>query len=214
MHHFNRPENSNNSLIRHQKSNKYIANGYKKLVHAFKREAVQFLVAKNLTVNHLPLEALPVVQTWTANCKRNRKAVVTLYFTVCGSQFPIRNLMLKASISDATTGFPAKWRLRNERRNSILTDVSLPRSGVVLLIGYFKFPTWTTNRAHRPDLGRHQYGISALVPQTSFPRETGGCVAKCRLFSSPLSIRNDLVQWSYAGSKSNKPSLLDVYPAM
>ena len=30
---------------------------------------------------------------------------------------------------------------------------------------------------------RHQYGISALVSQTSFGRETIGSVAKCRLFS-------------------------------
>ena len=30
---------------------------------------------------------------------------------------------------------------------------------------------------------RHQYGISALVPQTSFRRETSGGVTKCRLFS-------------------------------
>ena len=30
---------------------------------------------------------------------------------------------------------------------------------------------------------RHQYGISALVFQTSFGRETSGSVAKCRLFS-------------------------------
>ena len=40
-----------------------MANGYKKLVRAFKREAVQFLVAKNLAVNHLLLEALFTVQT-------------------------------------------------------------------------------------------------------------------------------------------------------
>ena len=63
VHHFKRPKISNNSLIGDQKSNKYIANGYKKLVHTFKREAVQFFVVKNLTVNHLPLEALPAVQT-------------------------------------------------------------------------------------------------------------------------------------------------------
>ena len=63
MHHFNRPKLSNNSLIRDQKSNKHIANGYKKLVHTFKREAVQIFVAKNLAVNHLSLEALPAVQT-------------------------------------------------------------------------------------------------------------------------------------------------------
>ena len=30
---------------------------------------------------------------------------------------------------------------------------------------------------------RHQYGISALVSQTSFGGETSGSVAKCRLFS-------------------------------
>ena len=56
-------KNRNNPLIRDQKPNKHIANGYKKLVRAFKREAVQFSVAKNLAVNHLPLEALPAVQT-------------------------------------------------------------------------------------------------------------------------------------------------------
>ena len=55
-------KNRNNSLIRDQKSKKHIANGYKKLLRTFKRETVQFLVAKNLAVNHLPLEALPAVQ--------------------------------------------------------------------------------------------------------------------------------------------------------
>jgi len=34
-------------------------------------------VAENLAVNHLPLEALPAVQTCNANCNRDRKAVVT-----------------------------------------------------------------------------------------------------------------------------------------
>ena len=60
VHHFYRPKNSNNSLIREQKSNKHIADGHKKLFRAFKHEAVQFLVAKNLAVSHLPLEAFPV----------------------------------------------------------------------------------------------------------------------------------------------------------
>ena len=30
---------------------------------------------------------------------------------------------------------------------------------------------------------RHQYGVSALVSQTSFRWETSGCVEQCRLFS-------------------------------
>ena len=63
VHNSNRPKISNNSLIRDQKSNKNIANGYKKLVHTFKRETAQFLVAKNLAVNHFPLGALPAAQT-------------------------------------------------------------------------------------------------------------------------------------------------------
>ena len=48
-------KNRNNSLIRDQNSNKHIADGYKKLLRAFKREAVQFLVAKNLTYHWKPL---------------------------------------------------------------------------------------------------------------------------------------------------------------
>ena len=102
MHHFNRPKISNNSLIRDQKSNKQFANRCKKLVHTCKREAVQFFVAKNLAINHLPLEALPMVQTWTANCKRDSKAVVMWHFVVCGLQFPMKDLMLKVSIVGLT----------------------------------------------------------------------------------------------------------------
>ena len=35
-------------------------------------------------------------------------------------------------------------------------------------------------------VSRHQYGISALVPQTSFRGETSDGIAKCRLFSQAL----------------------------
>ena len=47
------------------------------------------------------------------------------------------------------------------------------------------FPRGTTNQKHYPDfvVTRHQYGISALVSQTSFGGETSGSVVKCRLFS-------------------------------
>ena len=53
---------------------------------------------------------------------------------------------------------------------------------VVLLIGERKF---LTNQNYYPDLvvTRHQYGISALVSQTSLRGETSDGVAKCRLFS-------------------------------
>ena len=40
---------------------------------------------------------------------------------------------------------------------------------------------------------RHQYGISALVSQTSFSGETSGSVAKCRLFSQAIPRVNALL---------------------
>ena len=46
---------------------------------------------------------------------------------------------------------------------------------------------------------RHQYGISALVSQTSFGRETSGSVAKCRLFSQA----NEEVQILILKAKEN-----------
>ena len=97
-------KNKNNALIRDQKSNKHIADGYKKLFRAFDCEAVQFLVAKNLAVSHLPPEALPAVQTWTANCKRDRKTVVTWHFVVCSLRFSMKNLKLKVSNRSHFTG--------------------------------------------------------------------------------------------------------------
>ena len=70
------------------------------------------------------------------------------------------SLRKQSTFGDATTGFPAKWRLRNECRNSILMT------------------------RHYPDLmTRHQYGISALVSHTSFGGETSSSADKCRLFS-------------------------------
>ena len=38
----------------------------------------------------------------------------------------------------------------------------------------------------------HQYGISALISQTSFGGETSNSVAKCRLFSQAISGYTDV----------------------
>ena len=43
---------------------------------------------------------------------------------------------------------------------------------------------------------RHQYGISVLVSQTSFRRETVGGVAKCRLFSQALVFKDSDLKWN------------------
>jgi len=85
-------------------------------------------MAKNLAVNHLPLAALPAVQTWTANCKRDRKTVVTWHPQVCRLRFPRKNLMLKVS----NVGPRSRKRIRQGQNvdlsnRFIFSAVSRPR---------------------------------------------------------------------------------------
>ena len=100
----------------------------------------------------------------------------------------------------ATAGFPSKWPLRNNRKKMQTDDLSLPRSGCSAsdwpsrwgnLLQLIRSTTqfWVVTR--------HQYGISALVFQTSFRKGTSDGVAKCRLFcqatkgASPITKRGD-----------------------
>ena len=57
----------------------------------------------------------------------------------------------------------------------------------MLLIGSIKFSSHAAQPIRSTTqiwvVTRHQYGISALVSQTSFGGKTSGSVAKCRLFS-------------------------------
>ena len=52
---------------------------------------------------------------------------------------------------------------------------------------------------------RHQYGISALVSQTPFGRETSGGVAKCQLFSQATRL------WNFKHLFRFKQNLLMIY---
>ena len=80
--------------------------------------------------------------------------------------------------------------LRNELRNSILMTRHYPDLGSA--------SDWSNQIPHAARLVRsttqiwvmtcHQYGISAIVSQTSFGGETSGSVAKCRLFSQATSF--------------------------
>ena len=74
--------------------------------------------------------------------------------------------------------------LRNERRNSILMTRHYPDLGSASdwlnQISHTARPIRSTT--HIWVVTRHQYGISALVSQTSFRGETSGSVVKCRLF--------------------------------
>ena len=95
----------------------------------------------------------------------------------------------------ATTGFPAKWRPRNERSNSILITRHYP--DLVSASDWLKQICHAARPIRRTTqnwlVTRHQYGISALVSQTSFRGETSGGVAKMSVvFSGYLATRPQL----------------------
>ena len=96
-----------------------------------------------------------------------------------------RSLGKQPTFGHATTGFPTKWRLRNERRNSILMTRQYPDLGSASdwssHVGNLIQPVRSTTQIWI--VTRHQYRISVLVSQTSFGGKTSGCVAKCPLFS-------------------------------
>ena len=95
------------------------------------------------------------------------------------------SLRKQPTFGDVTTGLPAKWRLRNKRRNSTLMTHHYPDLGSAFDwscgVGNLIQPITSTSQIWV--VMHHQYGISALVSQTSFGGETGGSVTKCRLFS-------------------------------
>ena len=80
------------------------------------------------------------------------------------------------TFGDATTGFPAKWRQRNERRNSMLMTRHYPDLGSASdwlnQISHEERPI--RNTTHIWVVTRHQNGISALVSQKSFGGKTSG----------------------------------------
>ena len=95
------------------------------------------------------------------------------------------SLRKQPTFCDGTNGFPAKWRLKNERRNSILMTCHYPDLGSAFdwscRVGNLFQPIRSTTQIWV--VTRHHYGISALISQTPFRGETVGAVAKCRLFS-------------------------------
>ena len=80
--------------------------------------------------------------------------------------------------TDATDSFPAKWRLRNDCRNSILmthhySDLSSASDWLKICL---------SNHKLYPNLGSE-------VSQTSFCGQTSGSVVKCRVFSQAKGKR-------------------------
>ena len=81
------------------------------------------------------------------------------------------SLRKQPAFCNVTTGYPSKLRFRNKRRNSMLMTGHYPDLGSAsdsLKICFNRLGVTT----HICLVTRHQYGISALVSQTSFRGET------------------------------------------
>ena len=79
------------------------------------------------------------------------------------------SLWKQTTFPEAITGFPTKWHLRNECRNSMLTAWPIRSNTQIWVVTCY------------------QYGISAIVSQTTFCEEIVGGFAKCCLFSQASS---------------------------
>ena len=97
--------------------------------------------------------------------------------------FGIKFLSLRKqpTFGDVTTGFPAKWRLRNEHRNSILMMCHYYDLGSASdWLNQISNAVWSIRSTTQIwVVMRHRYGISALVSQTSFCGLCSGNIAKC-----------------------------------
>ena len=91
---------------------------------------------------------------------------------------------------DVTTKLPQKMTSKHRLRNSMLMTCHYPDLGSasdwLKHIFHAERPIRSTTQIFVVTC--HQYGISALVLQTSFRRKTSGGVSKCQLFSQSTLI--------------------------
>ena len=97
------------------------------------------------------------------------------------------NLRKQSTFRDATAVFPAKWRLRNERRipfcRRVITQV-MGSASDWLRICFYQSQTLPWYIVHR---------ISALVPQPSIRGETSGNFGKCWLFFFSVYLMSKII---------------------
>ena len=115
------------------------------------------------------------------------------------------SLKKRPTFHDPTTGFLAKWRLWNGRRNSILmtwhySDLASAFDWLCRKRNLLQ-PIRSTTQSWK--VTRHYYKISAVFRQTSFHEETSGGIAKCRLFSqAPINCACDESPSALSGLRS------------
>ena len=94
------------------------------------------------------------------------------------SEHSYENMGMEFYHSDCGTGDAEKRNLSSPTRSLLTSPDAIPLSHKQFQPITSTTPIWVVTR--------HQYGISALVSQTSFGGETSGGVARCRLFSQTM----------------------------
>ena len=94
------------------------------------------------------------------------------------------SLRKQPTFGETTIGFPTKLCLRNEHRNPILMTHHYPDlTSACDWLNQISHAAWPIKSTTQIWVVIHRCGISALISQMSFGRETSGSIAKCRLFS-------------------------------
>ena len=97
----------------------------------------------------VPLLVVFLIQGLSFKYLRDRCPYPFIYLDSWKSLFFNISERKQPTFCDTTTGFPAKWRLRNERRNSILMTRHFPDVGSASYL----LKICSTNQKHYPDLG-------------------------------------------------------------
>ena len=175
----------------------------------------QWFLERNRQLTEIQSPLSKSLLTRKGFCRRKVHMCEDLLWVPTDKRTDYFSLRKQPTFRDATTGFPSKWRLRNERRNSILMTRHYPDLGSASdwlnQISHAARPIRSTNQIWV--VTRQQCGISALVSnsQTSFGGETRGSVAKCRLFSQARIILVKKLKHYIWGTACRKRKCLEYY---
>ena len=105
---------------------------------------------------------------------------------------------------DATSGFPAKGRVRNGRRNSTLMTCHYPDLGGTSYWMKICFNQSIRSTSKVWVARHHQYQISAIIPQTLI-WGTRGDMAKCWLFCQATESSKNILKNSKFAVLASQP---------
>ena len=122
-----------------------------------------------------------------SNLKQSKKLGIT------NPGLQLQEARKQPTSGDVTTGFPAKWRLRNERRNSILLTWHNPDLGSACDWSCRKGKFTPTKQTLHPDLGSDTSSVWNL--RAFFSKMTFSGAGSLKIFHWPDHVDLELKDW-------------------